>query len=86
MRALQRPLDHGHRLDHQYFMGKNNFGSQGKNNFGVFRLKEHDWHAQGVLLKARMCFVGDHCERCVDYANSDGHCCCYRLGSEDEAD
>jgi hypothetical protein len=23
---------------------------------GVFRLKEHDLHAQGVLLKAHMCF------------------------------
>jgi hypothetical protein len=23
---------------------------------GVFHLKEHDLHAQGVLLKARMCF------------------------------
>ncbi len=28
----------------------------------VFRLKEHDLHAQGVLLKARMCFNGKQAE------------------------
>jgi hypothetical protein len=29
---------------------------------GVFRLKEHDFHGQGVLLKARMCF---NCEQAL---------------------